>query len=132
LAPKTNKAAVRVLFVEDETSQREVIGDILSDEGYLVDLAADGTEALALLDKNRYQAVVTDLKMQGIDGIEVLKRVRAMNPETRVIIITGYASPDTAELAEQEGVFAFLAKPFRLDELKEVIYRAMEPDRTKA
>ena len=55
-----------------------------------------------------------------------------MNPETRVIIITGYASPDTAELAEQEGVFAFLAKPFRLDELKEVIYRAMEPDRTKA
>ena len=79
-----------------------------------------------------FDIVVTDLKMEGIDGIEVLKRVRAMNPKTRVIIITGYASPDTAEVAEQEGVFAFLAKPFRLDELKQVICRAMEPDSVKA
>jgi len=61
-----------------------------------------------------------------MDGMEVLQRVVAMNPMTRVIIITGYASPDTAEMAQQQGVFEFLAKPFRLDDLKQAIFRALE------
>jgi len=123
---------IRLLVVDDEPIVGKRLKQVFGKVGFEVESYTDSAAALAAMAEKPFDIVVTDLKMQGIDGIEVLKRVRAMNPETRVIIITGYASPDTAELAEQEGVFAFLAKPFRLDELKEVIYRAMEPDRTKA
>jgi DNA-binding NtrC family response regulator len=127
-----NETNMRLLVVDDEPIVGKRLKQVFGKVGFEVESYTDSAAALAAMAEKSFDIVVTDLKMQGIDGIEVLKRVRAMNPKTRVIIITGYASPDTAELAEQEGVFAFLAKPFRLDELKEVIYRAMEPDRTKA
>ncbi|MFA6283663.1 MAG: response regulator [Desulfurivibrionaceae bacterium] len=122
----------RLLVVDDEPIVGKRLKQVFDKIGFAIETYTDSAAALAAMAEKPFDIVVTDLKMEGIDGIEVLKRVRAMNPNTRVIIITGYASPDTAELAEQEGVFAFLAKPFRLDELKQVIYRAMEPDSVKA
>jgi len=73
-----------------------------------------------------FDIVVTDLKMEGMDGMEVLSRVRQLNPATRVIIITGYAQPETAEEAFKLGVFDFIPKPFRLEQLKESIIRAQD------
>ncbi|MHB8988536.1 MAG: response regulator [Desulfobulbia bacterium] len=122
----------RLLVVDDEPIVGKRLKQVFDKIGFAIETYTDSAAALAAMAEKPFDIVVTDLKMEGIDGIEVLKRVRAMNPKTRVIIITGYASPDTAELAKQEGVFAFLAKPFRLDELKQVIYRAMEPDSVKA
>ena len=122
----------RLLVVDDEPIVGKRLKQVFGKIGFAIETYTDSVAALAAMAENPFDIVVTDLKMEGIDGIEVLKRVRAMNPETRVIIITGYASPDTAELADREGVFAFLAKPFRLDELKQVIYRAMETDGLKA
>jgi DNA-binding NtrC family response regulator len=122
----------RLLVVDDEPIVGKRLKQVFDKIGFAIETYTDSAAALAAMAEKPFDIVVTDLKMEGIDGIEVLKRVRAMNPETRVIIITGYASPDTAELAEQEGVFAFLAKPFRLDELKQVIYRAIESGRAKA
>ncbi|MDP2756669.1 MAG: response regulator [Desulfurivibrionaceae bacterium] len=123
---------MRLLVVDDEPIVGKRLKQVFGKIGFEIETYTDSAAALAAIAEKPFDIVVTDLKMEGIDGIEVLKRVRAMNPKTRVIIITGYASPDTAELAGQEGVFAFLAKPFRLDELKQVIYRAMESDRAKA
>jgi len=120
---------IRLLVVDDEPIVGKRLKQVFGKVGFEVESYTDSAAALAAMAEKPFDIVVTDLKMEGIDGIEVLKRARAMNPQTRVIIITGYASPDTAELAEQEGVFAFLAKPFRLDELKQVISRAMESDR---
>ncbi len=117
---------MRLLVVDDEPIVGKRLKQVFGKIGFAIETYTDSVTALAAMAEKPFDIVVTDLKMEGIDGIEVLKRVRAMNPETRVIIITGYASPDTAELADREGVFAFLAKPFRLDELKQVIYRAME------
>ena len=125
MAPKINKAAVRVLFVEDQTSQREVIGDILSDEGYLVDLAADGTEALVLLDKNRYQAVVTDRKMPGADGLEVLNRAKEIDENTVVVLVTAYGTVKTAVQAMKDGATDYLSKPLDKDELLMVLEKAL-------
>lgn len=122
----------RLMVVDDEPIVGKRLRQVFGKIGFEIETYTDSAAALAAMAEKSFDIVVTDLKMEGIDGIEVLKRVRAMNPKTRVIIITGYASPDTAELAEQEGVFAFLAKPFRLDELKQVIYRAMEADRANA
>ena len=122
----------RLLVVDDEPIVGKRLKQVFDKIGFAIETYTDSAAALAAMAEKPFDIVVTDLKMEGIDGIEVLKRAKAMNPSTRVIIITGYASPDTAELAEQEGVFAFLAKPFRLDELKQVIYRAIETGRAKA
>lgn len=126
-----SETITRLLVVDDEPIVGKRLKQVFGKIGFEIETFTDSASALAAMAEKSFDIVVTDLKMEGIDGIEVLKRVRAMNPETRVIIITGYASPDTAELAQQQGVFAFLAKPFRLDELKQVIYRAMEPNRAE-
>jgi len=76
--------------------------------------------------KEPFDIVVTDLKMEGMDGIEVLKRIRQFQPATRVIIITGYAQPETSEEALRLGVFDFIPKPFRLEQLKEAIFKAVK------
>ena len=126
-----SEAITRLLVVDDEPIVGKRLKQVFGKIGFEIETFTDSASALAAMAEKSFDIVVTDLKMEGIDGIGVLKRVRVMNPETRVIIITGYASPDTAELAQQQGVFAFLAKPFRLDELKQVIYRAMKPNRAE-
>ncbi len=116
----------RLLVVDDEPIVGKRLHQVFTKIGFEIETYTDSATALVAIAERPFDVVVTVLKMEGIDGIEVLKRVRRQNPATQVIIITGYASPDTAELAQQEGVFAFLAKPFRLDELKQVIFRAIE------
>lgn len=116
----------RLLVVDDESIVGKRLKQVFSKIGFEVETYTEAAPAMAAMAEKPFDIVVTDLKMDGMDGMEVLKQVRAMNPRTQVIIITGYASPATAELAQQQGVFEFLAKPFRLDELKQVIYRALE------
>jgi DNA-binding NtrC family response regulator len=89
-----------------------------------VEAYVDPVQALAAVAREPFDIVVTDLKMQGLDGLEVLRRVKKLNAATRVIIITGYAEMDTADTAFSEGVFDFIPKPFRLDEIKDAILRA--------
>ena len=119
------KSAVRVLVVEDEISQRTVIGDILSDEGYNVDLAEDGERALGMLEAGGYQAVVTDLKMPGVDGLQVLERAIAADENTVVVLVTAYGTVDTAVTAMKHGATDYLSKPLRKDELLIVLERAL-------
>ncbi|MCX5869326.1 MAG: response regulator [Deltaproteobacteria bacterium] len=116
----------RLLVVDDESIVGKRLKQVFSKIGFEVETYTEAAPAMAAMAEKPFDIVVTDLKMDGMDGMEVLKRVRDMNPRTQVIIITGYASPETAELAQQQGVFEFLAKPFRLDELKQVIFRALE------
>ena len=125
MAVKINKEAVKVLVVEDETNQRVVIGDILSDEGYSVDLAEDGESAIELLEKQRYHVVVTDLKMPGVDGLEVLRRALAADENTVVVLLTAYGTVETAVQAMKEGATDYLDKPLRKDELLIVLEKAL-------
>ncbi|MFH1069549.1 MAG: sigma-54 dependent transcriptional regulator, partial [Candidatus Glassbacteria bacterium] len=122
---KINKSAVRVLLVEDEASQREVVGDILADQGYSVDLAVDGEQALEKLQQQSYQVVVTDLKMPGADGLEVLRRALAVDENTVVVLLTAYGTVDTAVQAMKDGATDYLNKPLRKDELLIVLEKAL-------
>lgn len=124
-----NYETCRLLVVDDEAIVGKRLSQVFSKIGFEVETYTESPAAMEAMATKPFDVVVTDLKMDGMDGMEVLRRVRALNPKTQVIIITGYASPETADLAKEEGVFKFLAKPFRLDELKQVIFRALEYQR---
>ena len=117
---------IRLLVVDDEVIVGKRLKQIFDKMGYEVEVRTDGASAMELMEQKKFDIVITDLKMDGMDGMEVLSRVRELNPATKVIIITGYAQLETSQQAFREGVFDFIAKPFRLDELKKVILRAIK------
>jgi DNA-binding NtrC family response regulator len=116
----------RVMIIDDE----RIVGDMakmsLEQDGYLVETFLNGETALARLGQERFDVVVTDLKMKGIDGMEVLKAVKALRPGTPVIMITAFANLDTAIAALRGEVHDFFPKPVKIKELKASIGRALE------
>lgn len=115
-----------ILIVDDEQSQREIVADILKDNGFPVYLAEDGDQALRLFGKHKYAIVLTDLKMPGKDGIDVLNGVKELHPETQVIIMTAFGTIPGAVNAIKNGAYDYLTKPFKKDELIQVVQRACE------
>jgi DNA-binding NtrC family response regulator len=115
-----------LLIVDDEAVARQNLAHAFRKEGYQVATCADGVAALAELGRRPFDLLLTDLRMPGIDGMALLAEVRARWPETRVIMLTGYASLDNAVAAMKAGAFHYLAKPFRLDEVRELVARALE------
>jgi DNA-binding NtrC family response regulator len=107
-----------ILIVEDEERLRKGLQKSLSQERYRVLAAASGEEALALLEKQKVDLVVTDLVMPGMDGIKLLQRIKSAAPETLAAIMTAYGSAENMRKAEELGVKTFLAKPFDLEFLK--------------
>jgi ATP-dependent Lon protease len=115
----------KILVVDDEQMTRRNLEHVFKKEGYRVDTAESGTEALELLKKSPYDVIVTDLKMEKVDGLDVLQHAKALDPTTEVIIITGYATVTTAIEAMKKGSYHFLAKPLKLNEIRETIQRAL-------
>jgi PAS domain S-box-containing protein len=115
-----------VLVVDDELDIRDASERILSRVGYQVQKASRGDEALNILNKDDVDIMLLDLKMPGMDGLEVLKRVRKQNTEIQVIVITGYATVETAIEAMKQGAYDFIPKPFEPDQLRIVVNRAWE------
>jgi DNA-binding NtrC family response regulator len=120
-----------VLLIDDEAIALANLAHVLEREGYAVTACKDGECGLAALAKGEFDLVLTDLKMPGLDGMEVLRRTRAEHPDVPVIMITGYASLDSAVEAMKAGAFHYLAKPFRLAEAREVVRSALELARVK-
>ena len=116
----------RVLVVDDEQSMREFLDIMLKREGYRVSLASDGEEVLKFLEKDIFDLVLLDIRMPKMDGIAVLKRIKAASPETIVIMMTAYASADTAIKAMKEGAYDYITKPFKVEEIKLIIKNALE------
>ncbi|MEE4352403.1 MAG: sigma-54 dependent transcriptional regulator [Desulfatiglans sp.] len=111
----------RILVVDDETAMRESLKDWLMEDGYEVGLAAGGEEAIALAREKSWEVVLLDLKMPGMDGLEVLKALKEIDPEAEILIMTAYATVDTAVQAMKEGAFDYLVKPFDPDEVELLI-----------
>jgi two-component system response regulator FlrC len=117
----------RVLVVDDEEGIRTFIGEVLEGEGLRVTLAADGNAAVRLLDRESFHLVVTDLRMPGLDGMSLLRKVRAESPETEVVVLTAHGTVAGAVEAMKLGAFDYLDKPLSgPDELRLVASRAME------
>ena len=121
-----NSQDSRILVVDDEAVVRTGIARVLGGQGLEVKLAADGNEALELMAMQPANVVLLDIKMPGIDGIEVLKRIRASYPDTVVIMITGYPTIDSAIECIKLGAVDYLVKPFRVDELEALVLKAWE------
>ena len=115
----------KILLVDDDLSMREFLGLMLGAEGYPVDAAASGKQALQMLDQNFYDLVLCDIRLGDISGIDVLKKAKSTYPESVVIMISAYATAENAVEAMNEGAYDYLPKPFDNDELKQTISKAL-------
>ena len=116
-----------ILVVDDEESLREVLYEVLTDDGYQVTTAASAEAALSLFAQHAYALVITDIRMPGMSGIDLLKKIKETNQDTQVIIITSHASLDTALTALRAGAYDYLIKPFDdLELISAVVNRATE------
>lgn len=121
----------RLLIVDDEKIAVKNLEHVMKKEGYDVSATQSGANALAHLDKQQFDVVLTDLRMEKVDGLQILKKCRASWPDTEVILITGYATLESAVEAMKQGAFYYIAKPFRLDEVRKVVAEAMEKIRLR-
>ena len=115
----------RILLVEDEEIARKNMTHVLEKEGYAVAAASGGEEALSLLQDSDFDLVITDLKMKKVDGMEVLRRSLELHPMTEVIMITGYATVDSAVSALKAGAYHYIAKPFKIDAVRKLVAEAL-------
>nr|CBX28889.1 Acetoacetate metabolism regulatory protein atoC [uncultured Desulfobacterium sp.] len=116
----------RILIVDDEKIARENLDHILKKEGYETVPAESGAVAIKELEKTEFDLVLTDLKMQVVDGLKVLEKTKELYPDTEVIIITGYATVATAVEAMQGGAFYYIPKPVKIDEVRLLVKQALE------
>lgn len=116
----------RILVIDDERSIRNTLKDILQYEKYDVDLAEDGNQGLELISKNEYDMVLCDIKMPGMDGIEVLEKIQFAHSDTPVVMISGHGNIDTAVESIKKGAFDYIEKPLDLNRLLITIRNAMD------
>ena len=115
---------LRVLVLDDEPIVCKRLQPALEKLGFAVDTFTQSVEAMHQVQQSAYDIVITDLKMKEIDGMRFLEEVKKQRPQTEVIVITGFATMETAKQSFQKGVFDFIAKPFKLSEIQEVVTRA--------
>ena len=115
----------KILVVDDEKNVRVLFERILAKEGYEVECAASGSEAIDKLANNSFDLVVTDLKMEGIDGLDLIRKGKRTNQALPFILISGYGTAQTAVSAAQEGADVYLMKPIDMKDLKLAVKRAL-------
>jgi two-component system, NtrC family, nitrogen regulation response regulator NtrX len=116
----------KILIVDDEVPIRRTLRDILEFEGYEVDEASDGLECVAKVQKEKYDVIITDIKMPKMDGIEALERLQILSPETPVIMVSGHGTIDTAVEAVKKGAFDFISKPPDLNRMLITVRNALD------
>jgi len=120
-----------ILILDDEPIVSKRLKPSLEKRGYEVETFIRSVDALKRIRERNFDIVITDLKMEGVDGMEFLTEVKQRSPKTEVIVITGFATMETAKESFKKGVFDFLSKPFKLGEITEVIKKAEEKIKNK-
>src|SRR6266567_4147441 len=124
-------AKARILVVDDEKSMRDLLSITLEKEGYDVLTAPGGEPAIETLHRDSVDAVITDLRMPKVDGLQVLRAAKEVSPDTAVIVITAVASTETAVEAMKLGAYDYITKPFKLDEVNLIVRNALERKRLR-
>lgn len=119
-----NAAKTSILVLDDEPIVLKRLGPALEKAGYGVEVFSRSADAFDRIQETTFDIVITDLKMEGLDGMQFLTEVKERAPRTEVIVITGFATMDTAKESFKKGVFDFLAKPFKLGEILETVKKA--------
>jgi len=114
-----------ILVVDDEPIMQEILGDFLREEGYSIDIAGSGEEGIELAQKSSYDCAIVDLMMPGIDGIETMQKLREIDTSLPVIMVTAFASVESAVEAMKRGAFEYITKPFKNDEVLVVLQKAI-------
>nr|WP_320012153.1 sigma-54 dependent transcriptional regulator [uncultured Desulfobulbus sp.] len=122
---------LKILIVDDEPIARENLEHIIQKEGYQTRVARDGEEAINLLKQEEINLVLTDLCMKGRDGMEVLGEAKQLWPDVEVVVITGHATVDTAVEAMRRGAYDYVAKPFKINELRMIVEKAVEKNQLR-
>jgi len=122
----SEEATISILLVDDEVINLQNVSHFLVQRGYQVTTAANGSDAISLLNLKAFDLVITDLKMPDVDGVQVMESAKQFYPEIEVIIITGYATINSAVKAMSRGAFYYMAKPIKLKELHDLIVKATE------
>jgi DNA-binding NtrC family response regulator len=117
---------VNILVIDDEETMRDSCQQTLSRDGNRVEVAEDGSMGLAMLERESFDLVILDLKMPGLSGMEVLKKIKEREPEAMVIVITGYATVESAVEAMKKGAYDFIPKPFTPGSLRVIVRRALD------
>ena len=117
---------ISILLVDDEMINLENVGLFFDRNGFAVTTAGNGEEAIELLHRFHFNLVITDLKMKEVSGIQVMEMAKKLHPDIEVIIITGYATIDSAVTAMAQGAFYYLSKPIKLKELHALVLKATE------
>jgi DNA-binding NtrC family response regulator len=126
MSGRADGSALRVLVVDDQGSVRELLKAVLTADGHEVEQASDGAEALRALGAGFHDLVVMDIRMPGMDGMAALERAREVSPRTGVVMMTAYASVETAVRAMKLGAFDYVTKPIDIDEVRAVVSRFIE------
>jgi len=121
-----------ILVVDDELSMREFLSIFLEKHGYTVRTTANGEKALHMVQEEHFDLIISDIRMPGMSGLELLARIKALQPELTCILITAFASPDDAVLAMKNGAFDYITKPFNLDEVKRIVECALHKKKAQA
>lgn len=116
----------KILIVEDEPKMAFLLEAELNDAGHRAVSTTDGREAVRRVEREHFDVVITDLRMEGMDGIEVLEKVKALDPQTEVVLITAYATAQTAVEAMKKGAYDYIIKPFDVEELKLLVKKIEE------
>src|SRR5512137_5686 len=116
----------RILVVDDELSMREFLSILLDREGYAVDQADCAESALQLLGTGGYELVISDVNMPGLTGLDLLERIKKLTPDTAVLLITAYSTAEQAVEAMKLGAYDYIAKPFKVEEIKVLVRKALE------
>jgi len=125
-------AAEKVLIVDDEEGMRRLLGRVLSREGYETTTVGSGAEALQQLGSDQFDLVITDIQMPGMNGLELLREIKAFDPSLPIIVITAYGTVENAVEALRAGAYHYITKPFETDEIKLTVAKAMERERLLA
>src|SRR5262249_26916356 len=116
----------KILFVDDDPEMRQLIMEFFHSEGYQISDAHNGKDALSQMSNYEFDAVITDLRMQEMDGLALLREIHTHNPNLPVVLITAFGSIETAVEAIKEGAANFIPKPFKMQVLKAVVDKAVE------
>lgn len=123
--------AFRVLVADDERFMAEMLQEIFEEEGMLVEAALDGKQALEKFRSSSFDLVLLDLRMPEVSGMDVLREIKQTDPDIPVVVITAYGSVDSAVEALKVGAYDFVTKPFKIEELKNIVHRALELERLR-
>src|SRR6266581_2053573 len=117
---------IRILIVDDEPSMRDFLSILLEREGYATDRAENAESAVNMLDSAGYDLIISDVQMPGLNGLDLLKMVKRSAPETAVLLITAFSTSEQAVEAMKFGAYDYIAKPFKVEEIKVLVRNALE------